>query len=171
MCVLVGMTAVKEAGADTPVLVAAVLGHPATLFVARVCVTLPFLVAGVMKLVFWQAGVAEMAKTGLHPAWAFNIAALVTELAGSTVIILDRKTWLGAGALGVFTVLSTFLAHRFWDFSGDIRIEQMNSFFEHATISASFIFVVVAGLRQRQPAPAVQSIARNSLRGRASDAA
>jgi uncharacterized membrane protein YphA (DoxX/SURF4 family) len=44
--------------------------------------------------------------------------------------------------------MTTFLAHRFWDFSGPAREMQMNSFFEHATISASFIFVVVVGLRQ-----------------------
>jgi transmembrane protein len=169
MRMLGGMTVVSEAGTDTPALVAAALGHPATLLVGRVCVASPFLVAGMMKLCFWQAGVAEMAKTGLHPAWIFNIAALVTELVGSTLVVLNRKAWLGAGALGIFTVLSTFLAHRFWDFSGDIRTEQMNSFFEHATISASFIFVVVAGLRQRQPVPVSQAISRNSILERASD--
>jgi transmembrane protein len=135
---------------DAPELVAQMLDNPVTLFLGRVCITLPFLVAGIMKLLFWQPGVAEMAASGLHPAWVFNIAALITELAGSACIIFNRKTWLGAGALGIFTVLTTFLAHRFWDYSGDARTAQMNAFFEHATISASFIFVVVVGLRASQ---------------------
>ncbi len=88
-----------------------------------------------------------MAGVGLHPAWAFNLAALLTELAGSALIVLNRAVWIGAGALGVFTVLATFLAHRFWDLSGAARTMQLNSFLEHATISATFIFVSVVSLK------------------------
>jgi len=146
-------TAAEARRKDPPAVIVQLLDNPLTLLVGRVCVALPFLVAGSMKLLFWQPGVAEMATVGLHPAWAFNIAALVTELGGSASVILARKTWLGAGALGVFTVMTTFLAHRFWDFSGPAREMQMNSFFEHATISASFIFVVVVGLRQGRLRP------------------
>jgi transmembrane protein len=103
---------------------------------------LPFLEAGVVKLLDCDRGEAEMAPTGLHPARAFNIASLVTELGGSALIILDRGTWSGAGALGIFTVFATFLAHRFWDFSGTDRNLQLNSFLEHAAICAAFILVV-----------------------------
>ncbi len=134
---------------DTPPIVVEMLDNPVTLFVARFFVTLPFLAAGLMKLLFWQPGVAEMAHVGLHPAWFFNIAALATELGGSAVILLNRYTWVGAGALGVFTVLTTFLAHRFWNFTGAEYTAQLNSFLEHATISAAFILVVVVGLRTR----------------------
>jgi transmembrane protein len=142
------VTAVRDdATTAAPHWVARLLDNPATLLVARICVTLPFFVAGLFKLLDWQAGVAEMAATGLQPAWAFNLASLVTQLAGSALIILDRKTWLGAGALGIFTVFATLLAHRFWEFSGDARVAQLNSFLEHATISAAFILVVVVGLR------------------------
>jgi len=146
-------TAAEARRKDPPAVIVQLLDNPLTLLVGRVCVALPFLVAGSMKLLFWQRGAAEMAAVGLHPSWAFNIAALVTELGGSASVILARKTWLGAGALGVFTVMTTFLAHRFWDFSGPAREMQMNSFFEHATISASFIFVVVVGLRQGRLRP------------------
>jgi len=128
-------TAAEARREDPPAVIVQLLDNPLTLLVGRVCVALPFLVAGIMK------------------AWAFNIAALVTELGGSASVILARRTWLGAGALGVFTIMTTFLAHRFWDFSGPARVMQMNSFFEHATISASFIFVVVVGLRQGRLRP------------------
>jgi transmembrane protein len=132
---------------DTPALVARVLSNPLTLLLARICLAVPFLEAGVVKLLDWSRGEAEMAHTGLHPAWVFNVAALVTELGGSALIILNRGTWLGAGALGVFTVLATFLAHRFWEFSGMERNLQLNSFLEHAAICAAFILVVAVKLR------------------------
>lgn len=128
--------------------VAAVLDHPLTLLFARVCVTAPFLAAGVTKLLFWQAGEGEMLHVGLHPAWVFNLAALLTELGGSLLIIGNRGVWLGAGALGVFTVLTTFLAHRFWELSGDAYGRELNTFLEHVTIAAAFILVAVLNLRR-----------------------
>lgn len=134
---------------DTPTPVARVLDSPVTLLITRICVVAPFIGAGLVKLLDWQAGEAEMLHVGLHPAWLFNLAALTTELGGSILVILNWKTWLGAGALGVFTVLTTFLAHRFWEFPEPTRSMQFNSFLEHATIGAAFILVVVVGLRRR----------------------
>jgi transmembrane protein len=141
---------------ETPGVIVRLLDNPVTLFVARVWITSPFVASGLMKLLDWQAGDAEMSHFGLHPAWAFNMATVVCQLGGSTLIILNRWVWVGAGALGVFTVLSTLLAHRFWDFAGDARVMQLNSFFEHWTISAAFILVAVVGFRER---------ARCSLKG------
>ncbi|MDR3518818.1 MAG: DoxX family protein [Azospirillaceae bacterium] len=139
----------------TPVAIARILDHPVTLLVTRICVTLPFLVGGVTKLANWDAGLAEMTAVGLHPAGLFNLAVLATELGGSALVILDRKTWLGAGALGIFSVLTTVLAHRFWAVSGPDRTPQFNSFLEHATISAAFVLVTVVTIRSqdRRQAP------------------
>ncbi|SDR58382.1 transmembrane protein [Rhizobiales bacterium GAS113] len=132
----------------TPAIVAHVLDNPATLLLTRICMTLPFWVGGLVKLLDWQGGVVEMGKTGLRPAWAFNLAVVIVELGGSALVIADRVTWLGAGALGCFTFLSTFIAHRFWELTGEARATELNSFLEHATICAGFVFVVVVGLRQ-----------------------
>jgi transmembrane protein len=134
---------------DTPSLVARVLDNPITLFVARVAVTAPFLVGGFSKLFDWQGGEAEMLHVGLQPAWAFNLASLLTQLIGSALVIVNRRVWLGAGALGVFTVIATLLAHRFWDLTGEARTMQMNSFFEHLTICAAFLLVTVVRIRGR----------------------
>lgn len=134
---------------DTPRLVALGLDNPVTLLIARVCVTAPFLAGSIVKLVDWQSGEAEMLHAGLHPAWAFNLATLLTEFCGSALIIFNRQVWLGAGALGIFTVLATILAHQFWTLTGEARLMQFNTFMEHATISAAFILVVVVGLRPR----------------------
>jgi transmembrane protein len=119
-----------------------------TLLVARVCLAAPFIGAGILKLVDWQAGIDEMLHVGLSPAWLFNLVVLLTELGGSALVVLNFKVWLGAGALGVFTVLTTFLAHRFWELEGPARTMQFNSFLEHAAISAAFILVTVVGLRR-----------------------
>jgi uncharacterized membrane protein YphA (DoxX/SURF4 family)/predicted enzyme related to lactoylglutathione lyase len=136
-------------GKTTPTLILDALDHRATLAFARFCLASPFLVAGIFKLLYWDAGVAEMANVGLPYPADFNIAALVTELAGSALVLINRWTWLGAGALGIFTAISTALAHRFWELAEPARTQQMNSFLEHAAICAAFILVVVAEQRAR----------------------
>jgi uncharacterized membrane protein YphA (DoxX/SURF4 family) len=65
---------------DTPAFVARALTHPATLLFARLCLALPFLEAGSVRLFDWSRGLAEMTQAGLHPAWHFNVATIVTEL-------------------------------------------------------------------------------------------
>jgi transmembrane protein len=140
----------QSPGATTPTLILAMLDNRITMGFARLCMILPFLVAGIFKLLNWHAGVSEMASVGLPYPDVFNAAALVTELVGSALVLFNRWTWLGAGALGIFTVLSTFLAHRFWELPEPARTMQMNSFLEHATICAAFILVVVAGHRTQE---------------------
>jgi transmembrane protein len=66
------------------------------------------------------------------------------------LVILNRWTWLGAGALGVFTALATVLAHQFWTLDGVERVRELNAFLEHLAIIAGFVLVAmigVAGLR------------------------
>jgi transmembrane protein len=137
----------------TPAVVIGWLDNRATLLFARVCLASPYFVAGVFKLLDWQAGVTEMANAGLGPAWLFNLASLVVELGGSMLIVFNRMAWLGAGALGIFTFVATFLSHRFWMLEGAARLSQLNTFLEHAAICAAFILLtVVASRAERRPA-------------------
>lgn len=90
------------------------LRAPAVAVTARILLTLPFWGSGLAKLIDFQGGVSEMAHFGLEPATAFNVATIIVQLGGSLLIILNRQTWLGAGALGVFTGLTILLVHDFW---------------------------------------------------------
>ncbi|MGV8435550.1 multidrug efflux RND transporter inhibitory subunit MexG, partial [Pseudomonas aeruginosa] len=61
---------------------------------ARICLALMFVASGLAKLFDYQASLEEMRAAGLEPAWLFNIATAVTLLAGSALVLLDRKLWL-----------------------------------------------------------------------------
>jgi transmembrane protein len=138
---------------QTPAVVARLLDNDVTLFVARIGLVSPYVASGVSKLFDWGAGLAEMSHVGLHPSWVFNLSVLVTELLASTLILANRYVWLGAGALGVFTVLTIFLAHGFWAYSGAERAMEMAKFFEHLTICAAFILITVVDIRKRYAEP------------------
>jgi transmembrane protein len=119
------------------------LRAPATAAAARVVLCLPFWWSGLSKLLDFSGGTAEMAALGLEPAWLFNALTILVQLGGSLLVILNRWTWLGAGALGVFTALATVMAHRFWTLDGIERVRELNTLLEHLAIMAGFVLVAI----------------------------
>jgi transmembrane protein len=62
------------------------------------------------------------------------------------LVILNLRTWLGAGALGVFTALATVMAHQFWTLDGVERVRELNTFLDHLAIIAAFVLVAILGV-------------------------
>jgi transmembrane protein len=122
------------------------LRAPATAAAARIVLCLPFWWSGLNKLLDFSGGTAEMAALGLEPAWLLNALTIFVQLGGSLLVILNRWTWLGAGALGVFTALATVLAHQFWMLDGVERFRELNTFLEHLAIIAGFVLVAMIGV-------------------------
>ena len=94
-------------------LIGLILQAPAIAAAARIVLCLPVWWSGLSKLLDFSGGTAEMAALGLEPAWLFNALTILVQLGGSLLVILNRWTWLGAGALGMFSALATVMAHRF----------------------------------------------------------
>jgi transmembrane protein len=110
-------------------------------YLARTILTFMFWASGLSKLIDFNAGVAEMAHFGLEPAVAFNIATIVTQLGGSILIILNRWTWLGAGALAVFTALTIPLVHHFWTMEEPFKSIEFYVVMEHITVIGALMVV------------------------------
>ncbi|MGK9171085.1 DoxX family protein [Inquilinus limosus] len=112
---------------------------------ARIAVATPFLVSGVLKLLDFGGAVGEVRSlTGLEPAVLPAVLVIFTQLAGSVALIAGgRWSWIGAGALGGFTVAATLLAHAFWMKSGADRMRDLNTFFEHVSIVGGLVLVAV----------------------------
>jgi transmembrane protein len=127
-------------------LIGVLLLAPATAVAARVVLCLPFWWSGLTKLLDFSGATAEMASFHLEPAWLFNALTIFVQLGGSLLVILNRWTWLGAGALGVFTALATVLAHQFWTLEGIERARELNTFLEHLAIIAGFVLVAMIGV-------------------------
>ncbi|WP_216840602.1 DoxX family protein [Dyella sp. S184] len=128
---------------DTPAIIAAILGTPATMWLARIGLTLPYWWSGIDKLLHPQAALAEMHATGLPASWLLYALILIVQLGGSLTIICNRYAWLGAGALAVFTALATYLAHAFWKLDGAARFAEMNVFMEHIALIAGMAFAAL----------------------------
>ena len=71
------------------------------------------LLGGVVKLMDWSAAVAEQAHFGMSPPGFWAGITIGVELVGPILIMTGRFVWLGAGMLGVFTLLAAFTANAF----------------------------------------------------------
>lgn len=130
---------------DTPAIVATILRAPATMWLVRIGLTLPYWWSGIDKLMHPQAALAETHATGLPASWLLYSLILIVQLGGSLAIICNRYAWLGAGALAVFTAVATYLAHAFWKLDGAARFAEMNVFMEHIALIAGMAYAALYG--------------------------
>lgn len=136
----------------TPNWVYAILSNRGTEFAARVLLTFPFWGSGLAKLLNFSGGMAEMSHFGLEPAWLYNTLTIIVQLGGSALIIANKRTWLGAGALGVFTALTILIVHTFWKLEGERAIVAFHTAGEHVGMIGAFILVSILALRPRPQA-------------------
>lgn len=130
---------------DTPALIVRLLEARVTVYTARLCLTLPFWWSGLDKLFHPQAALVEIQSMGLPPSWLLYGLLLIVQLGGSLAIIVNRFAWLGAGALGVFTAIVTYMAHAFWKLQDPARFAEMNDFLEHISLIAGMAFAALHG--------------------------
>ncbi|WP_246678764.1 DoxX family protein [Mesorhizobium sp. B2-4-17] len=63
----------------------------------------------------FAGAIVEQNRFGLHPGWLWASLAITVELIGSLLVISGQFVRLGAGALGVLTVVVAVAANNFWD--------------------------------------------------------
>ena len=126
-----------------PTIFARLLDQSWFALLARIVLTFAFWGSGLAKLINFQEGVAEMAMFSLPNPTLMNILTIITQLAGSLLIIINRWTWLGAGALAVFTALTIPLVHRFWSLPQPKATEAFHTATEHITVIGALILVAI----------------------------
>lgn len=109
-----------------------------------------YLQGGLVKLTDFGGAINEMRHFGLEPAAPLAVAVIVLELGASLMILTGYGRWLGALALGLFTLMATSLANRFWAAPPDARFMQANAFFEHLGLVGGFLLAAWEDLRRRR---------------------
>ncbi|MEG3175386.1 DoxX family protein [Sphingomonas sp. RB3P16] len=126
----------------SPAFVTAILNWRWTSLVARLALVSAYLLGAVVKLGDWPGAVAEQAHFGLHPPALWAGITIAVELVGAVLILSGRCVWLGAGMLGIFTLLAAITANAFWGMpAGPDRFMATNAFFEHLGLIAGFVLV------------------------------
>ena len=145
-------------GRRDPRFVGVILDWRWTGFVARLLLVGAYLLGGLVKAGDWQAAVAEQAHFGLRPPAFWAALTIAVEIVGPLLVLSGRFVWLGAGMLGIFTLLAAVTANAFWAMpAGQERFMATNAFFEHLGLIGGFVLaalVTEAEQRRRTDAPA-----------------
>lgn len=127
----------------SPGWISAILRWPLLWHAARLALVSAYVIGGFAKLLDFAGAVAEQEKFGLHPAWLWAAVAIVIELGGSLLVVINRFVWLGAGGLGVLTFVAMLTANAFWTLGGHERFMAINAFFEHLGLIAGLVIVAI----------------------------
>ena len=127
----------------------AVITVPAIRFIALLGLCAAYLQGGIVKLMDFDAAVAEAQHFGLPGASLIAGATIFTELVASALILIGFYRWLGALWLAGFTLIATFVANRFWEIPQPERFMVENAFFEHLGLIGGFLLVAWYDLRER----------------------
>jgi uncharacterized membrane protein YphA (DoxX/SURF4 family) len=122
---------------------------PALRWIALLLLCAAYLQGGFNKATDFASAVAEMNHFGVSPAAPMAMAVIVLELGASALILTGFYRWLGALALGAFTLFATFVALRFWEMPQPERFMAANSFFEHLGLVGGFLLVAWQDLKAR----------------------
>ncbi|MDQ0345635.1 DoxX family protein [Ancylobacter vacuolatus] len=133
----------------TPAIISGILLSPITAFVARLLLVFMFLGSAIAKITDFAGAEAEMAHFGLNPPWLFAVATILAQLVGGLLILLNRVTWLGAGVLGIFTVLTIPIAHHFWTMEGPMAQIEFYFAVEHLAVLGGMLLVAILAERTR----------------------
>ena len=102
------------------------------------------------RLLDWPGAIAEQAHFGLTPPALFAALTIAVELLGAVLVLTRRWAWLGAGMLGVFTLLAAIIANNFWAMAGMERFMARNAFFEHLGLIGGLFLAAALTERERQ---------------------
>jgi len=119
------------------------------LITARLILTSFFWVAGLFGIFKFGVMVETITSHGLPMPRLIVVLMVITELVGSILLVTDFRAmgWLGAGALGVFTLLSIPLGHAFWRYQPPKKMEEFQIALEHLALIGGLMSAAILTIR------------------------
>ena len=108
--------------------------------VARVFISLIFLLSGINKIGNYEGTVGWMESLGMPGI--FLIPAIILEIGAPILIIVGYKVKISAALLSVFCVVTAIIFHS--DFNDQM---QFISFMKNIGLAGGFLFIVVNGTK------------------------
>jgi putative oxidoreductase len=113
--------------------------------VGRILIAALFLVAGLHKIMIFSQQVGYFTRLGFPLPEVATVLSILVEVGGALALIAGWRTRCVAWLLIVFTLVATFMAHRFWEFEPAFRSNQMNHFLKNFAIIGGLLFLAAFG--------------------------
>ena len=119
--------------------------HPAVTLIGRLLMAALFIIFGVRKVLAFRFYAGYFAKLGFPAPEVMVVLAILVEVGGGLLLAIGWKTRWMAWALAIFTVIATFMAHRYWEFDAQQYVPQMTNFWKNMTIVGGLLMVACFG--------------------------
>jgi putative oxidoreductase len=114
--------------------------------VGRIAVAQIYVVSGFGKLMGLSAFAASLARNGVPMPEVLAPIGAVVEFFGGLAVLLGFKTRWSAALILLFTIVATFIGHRYWDVVDPLlRRNQQTHFYKNVTIMGGLLFLIVTG--------------------------
>ncbi|UEM19082.1 DoxX family protein [Skermanella mucosa] len=115
------------------------------LLIGRVAIGVIFLHSGFGKVMELSAFTARMESMGVPVASVTAPLGAFVEFFGGLAIILGAWTWLAALLVAAFTVVATYIAHRYWIMPPEQMAAQQTQFMKNLAITGGLLAFAAAG--------------------------
>jgi putative oxidoreductase len=119
--------------------------HPAVTLIGRLLMAALFIIFGIRKVLAFSFYAGYFAKLGMPMPEVMVVLAILVEVGGGLALAIGWKTRWMAWALVIFTVIATFMAHRYWEFDAQQYAAQMTNFWKNMTIVGGLLMVACFG--------------------------
>jgi putative oxidoreductase len=113
--------------------------------IARLLVTLEFLVALNGKIFGWSGQAAYMAGKGMSFVTPLLAAALAIEAVGSLFLIIGFRARAAAAVVFVYLGIVSFRLHAFWTLTGNSAAQNQVHFFKNLGMMGGLLMIAVYG--------------------------
>ncbi len=101
-----------------------------------------FILGGINKILNFEATLATIESSLLHPPLIFLLATIGLELTlGMALAFGTGLAGSAALVLSVFTLATNALFHRFWELSGEIYTLELSLFFKNVAIASALLAI------------------------------
>jgi len=118
---------------------------PAGMLLARTLLAQAFLVSGVGKILDWPGNAAALARMELPLVPALLVGSIACEVGGGLSLWLGYKARLGALALAVYLIATTFAFHNFWTYPEPQWHAQQVQFLKNLAILGGLLALASCG--------------------------
>jgi putative oxidoreductase len=112
---------------------------------ARIALSVIFLMSGIGKIMDWSGTAATMERHGMVAVPFFLGCAILCEIVGGLGLLAGLGTRGAAGLLFVFLIPTTLIFHDFWNYDGPRRMEQTINFLKNLAVLGGLLKFVADG--------------------------
>lgn len=115
------------------------------LLIGRIALVVLFPISGYFKIVQWPGIVGMLTQQGAPLPLVGGMLAVAAETVLPALILLGLQTRWAAFGLILYTLGTSAIAHRFWEFTGGAQIGQIFSFFKNLSMCGGLLILAWTG--------------------------